>query len=238
MRIEKPQSRCVHTSRRHFLLLSLASTLYAKEALAGDHGKAGAVHNQVIAGSVVVNGLKMKSGDSLNDAEINLQTTKSSAIIAMGSNVFLVSPESDINFELDGDKRFTGLKLGLGAVHSVFTPKAGKRVVKTPHATIGIRGTGHYAEVQPDHNRTYSCCCYGAIEIENNASGTREAQQTSYHEARIITAAGGIEAAPYDVPLNHYDDSLVHLEKLAGREPHWTLPNGELIFFNPNPLPK
>ena len=237
MRIKKNHSCCLHTSRRQFLLLSLAAGLYSKEVLAGNHA-AGHGENKVMAGSVVVNGVAKKSGDRLTDAELSVQTNQRSAIIAMGSNVFLMAPDSDISFELDGDKRFTGLKLGLGAVHSVFTPKAGKRVVKTPHATIGIRGTGHYAEVQPGLNRTYSCCCYGEIEIENNASGTREAQQTSYHEARIITAAGEIGPAPYDVPLNHYDDSLVHLEKLAGREPHWTLPNGELIFFNPEALPK
>ncbi len=111
--------------------------------------------------------------------------------------------------------------------------------MKTPHAQLVFAGRGHYAEVQPALNRTYSCCCYGEIEIENNASGTREAQQTSYHEARIITAAGDIGPAPYDVPLNHYDDSNnCILKNWQGVSRIGLCQMAKLIFFNPEALPK
>ena len=58
-------------------------------------------------------------------------------------------------------------------------------------------------------------------------------QKTTYHEARVITENGTIDAAPYQVPLNHYDNSLVRLEAEVGRTPRWILPTGELNFISP-----
>ncbi|MGC6512557.1 MAG: hypothetical protein ACON4J_07285 [Parvibaculales bacterium] len=228
------QCSCTGLSRRHFILAGLSTALMASQVLADGHGDKA----RLIAGSAKADGKRVSGEAILAEKPFKLVTGKDAAIAAIGSNVFLLSPGTEIDFEIDGENRFSGFKIALGAVHSVFTPKAGNRRVETPHATIGIRGTGHYVEVQPDLKRTYSCCCYGGIELKNTTSGVSVAQETAYHEARIITADGAIGPAPYDVPLNHYDDSLVHLESLVGRSPHWTLPGGELIFLSPTPIPQ
>ena len=48
----------------------------------------------------------------------------------------------------------------------------------------------------------------------------------------IIPEEGGaIELAPYDQPINLYDDTLVALEGFVSRQPRWNLPNGEMQFL-------
>lgn len=169
---------------------------------------------------------------------IRVRTGETQAVVGDASNAFLVAPNSHIDFECDETNQFVKVcNLIAGALHSVFEPAFGReRVVKTQHSTIGIRGTAHYVALQEAENRTYSCCCYGAIELVNTASGARESQQTRYHDARIITASGAIEAAPYSAPLNHYDDTLLALEKQLGRQPRWHLPDGKMQFRTPGGL--
>jgi hypothetical protein len=60
------------------------------------------------------------------------------------------------------------------------------------------------------------------------ASGARLRLHTTYHEAFITTADGAIKPAPYDQPLNHFDDTLGALEKIVSRQPRWNLPNDEM----------
>lgn len=47
---------------------------------------------------------------------------------------------------------------------------------------------------------------------------------TSCHNAVILPPGGGTQPAPYDAPLDHYDDDIAALEARAGRTPRWQLP--------------
>jgi hypothetical protein len=169
--------------------------------------------------------------------KVNAATGESQAAVRLGKNAFLLNAETQVDFDIDFDTEpdnlfFRTASIAMGGMHGVFDPEQKtEREIRTQHATIGIRGTAMYVEVQGDENRTYRCCCYGGIDISNMASGERLRQQASYHEAYIITADGAIKPALYDQPLNHYDDTLMALEKTVSRQPRWNLPNDEMQFL-------
>lgn len=207
--------------RRYFMAAS-ASLLLPMIARAGSKGGDG-----IVAGAADVR--------SYGDGMQQVQTGDDRAILRLGKNAFLISPNTDISFELDkANMHVRAAQLMKGAVHSVFDPaQPRERNVITNFATIAIRGTAHYCEVEAAHKRTYSCCCYGHVHVRATKSDAALTQKTTYHEARVITENGTIDSAPYQVPLNHYDNSLVRLEAVVGRTPRWILPNGTLNFISP-----
>ncbi|MEC7983068.1 MAG: hypothetical protein VX047_05820 [Pseudomonadota bacterium] len=119
---------------------------------------------------------------------------------------------------------------------SLFGPRAGKGVsVATPNASGAIRGTTTYIAWQESEARTYICCYYGSVEISNLAGGG-QLLDTRYHNAIILPSGGGTEPAPYDRPLDHFEDDIAYLEPQVGREPRWQLPTGEMLFLAPDPV--
>ena len=164
--------------------------------------------------------------------EVLVQTGSAEAALRLGKCAFLFAPYSKVKFNVRQGFAVKAADLISGAMHSVFYPKErGEITVSTPHATIGIRGTAHYVELEEDYDRTYSCCCYGHIQIRTDKDA--ETQRTNYHDARIVNTSGEIQGSSYTVPLNHYDDSLVFLENSVDRKPRWSLPNGKMQFFAP-----
>ncbi len=111
-----------------------------------------------------------------------------------------------------------GLRLLSGALLSV--SRDSRFRLRTTMATIGIRGTGFYAEAEPD--RTYFCTCYGTTDVEADADpASRETIEASYHDRpvyilRDAPAGRAIRAAPF---INHTDEELALVEALVGREP-------------------
>jgi hypothetical protein len=151
------------------------------------------------AGDVIVTG---------RPAELLFVTDRDAFLVRDGARV-----------ELDGQAGqvlVTGLRIVTGAVLSVFAPGQPKRI-RTPTATIGIRGTGVYVEIEP--GRSYVCTCYGTADLEAVADPQRyrETVTTRHHdEPRFIAAGGEMVRAPV---FNHTDDELRMLEQLVGRTP-------------------
>lgn len=209
-------------SRRTILLGALAAAL-PNIALSGTN------KIELLSGNGTIRELKNGRFEIVNNSE--------HSIAIVGKNAFLVSPGTELNFEIEDGPNgllLRAMQLLSGAVHSAFNPKQLEmRELLVESVVIGIRGTAHYLEIEKDLERVYSCCCYGNIYVRSNVSGKSYTQKTSYHEARVITSKGEIETAPYSVPLNHYDNTLVKLEGLVGRQPKWALPNGKLNFISP-----
>ena len=222
-------------NRRKFIIgasaHSTALALLPFVARAENPSRAGNDTAQLIAGDADIQTTTQYGGKKF----IEVQGGDTHALMKLGKNAFLVKPKSQISFETDETgMHMRAARLLKGAVHSAFDPKdKAERNVLTNFATIAIRGTAHYAEVQEAEQRTYSCCCYGHVHVQATKSDAALTQKTHYHQARIITADGAIEAAPYAVPLNHYDDTLVELERCVSRTPRWILPGGKLNFFAP-----
>jgi hypothetical protein len=115
-----------------------------------------------------------------------------------------------------------------GAVLSVSRNRAMKFF--TPTSTVGIRGTGFYAEADPE--QTYFCTCYGVVDVEAStdpASRTR-VSATQHDRPLYIVKDGGrgknIREAPF---INHTDQELMLIEALVGRIPPFVFPRSDYL---------
>jgi hypothetical protein len=118
-------------------------------------------------------------------------------------------PRRNSNLELLED----GFRLVSGAVLAVFGAGQ-RRELRTPTATIGIRGTAVYLETRRTH--TYVCTCYGETVLgpaeEPSAAETVRARR--HDQPRHVAARGAPNAVTSASPLNHSDAELERLERL------------------------
>ena len=226
-------------SRRDFLVRALSlgvlagGTGWSRAALAGLFGKLPGrlPEGQSVfemTGDVRINGKPADRSTRIGPADTISTGANSYLIAAVGSNAFIVRDRSVL--ELNG---------GANAVKSVFRLITGKFLgvfghltdkqsltVSTPQATIGIRGTGLYAE--SDADKTYLCTCYGTTDLASVADAkSTERIVSKHHDApRYILAAPEngqrIVPAPF---INHTDLELMTLEAIVGRKVPFGLPD-------------
>ena len=182
-------------SRRDWLKGAVAMLL-VREALAQGRLEQGVYRRQ---GDVRISGDSVTTGA---DGEVVFVIDKDAVLVRRGSELSIFK---------------TGLRIVSGAVLSVFG--GGLRQLRTPTATIGIRGTAVYLEVEP--SRTYVCTCYGEAVLEPLGDpASRETVRTLHHEQpRYIMAKGAPQMIMRAPVVNHTDAELVFLESLVGREP-------------------
>jgi hypothetical protein len=173
-----------------------------------------------LRGRVLVNGVPA-TRETRIAASDRIETAAGATLIAaVGGTAFLVRGGSSL--ELSGqDLLVRGMRLLSGRLLTVF----GRRdpdeyaTVRTTLATIGIRGTGVYAEADAD--KTYLCTCYGTTEITSEREPTqRERISARHHDApRYVLAepesGRRIVPAPF---INHTDLELMTIEAIVGRE--------------------
>lgn len=203
--------------RRALLALPLAA-LWARafDALAAGSVEKG-IHR--IRGDVRVNGTPAKEGQDVRAGDVITTGAASEAVFVAGKDGFLVRENSRVEVEgAAGSLLLTGLRIVSGAVLSVFTPGEGK-TVRTPTATIGIRGTGAYVEALAD--RSYVCICYGEADLASSMDpSARETIRTSHHEQpRYVMGMGAPQMLMGAPVINHTDVELGFLEGLVGRRP-------------------
>lgn len=97
--------------------------------------------------------------------------------------------------------------------------------VRTSSAIIGIRGTGWYAEADPD--QTYFCTCYGTTDVTAvDDPASRDTVRSKQHDRPLYILRAGpqgqrIRNAPF---INHTDQELALIEALVGRAPPYVFP--------------
>lgn len=173
-----------------------------------------------LRGDVRVNGQAATRQTRINATD-RIETGEGAFLIAaIGDSAFLLREKSSL--QIDGrDLLLRGMRLVSGKLLSVF----GKRrrdeelMMRTAVATIGVRGTGLYAEADPD--KTYFCTCYGTVDITADQDPSQTEQIVSrHHDApRYILAAP--EAGRRIIPapfMNHTDLELMTIEAIVGRE--------------------
>ena len=170
-----------------------------------------------VRGDARINGQPAQRGMEVRPGDVITTGPGAELVIVIGRDAFLVRAQSRI--ELSGDATrllVAGLRVVTGALLSVFEPGKEKRI-QTATATIGIRGTGIYVELEGA--RTYVCTCYGEAELTPvDDPAAAETVRTQHHdEPRYIYSRGMprmIEKAPV---VNHTDAELSMLEGLVGR---------------------
>lgn len=203
--------------RRHVLAAAAAWPLLPVfEALAAGRVEKGIYR---VRGDVRVNGAPAREGMELRAGDVIVTGSPAELLFVAGNDAFLVREGARV--ELDGQAGqlvVAGFRIVTGAVLSVFATGHAKRI-RTPTATVGIRGTGLYVEIEP--GRTYVCTCYGTADLEATADPARyrETVTTRRHdEPRYIYASGEVMMAKAAV-INHADEELTLLESLVGRTP-------------------
>ena len=185
-----------------------------REALAQGGVKKGVARVQ---GEVRVGDKPAQPGMEVRPGDVVTVGPRSEAVFVVGSDAFMARAGSRIELQGDASKTVvSGLRIVTGALLSVFEPGKGRRI-QTSTATIGIRGTGIYIEVEK--SRTYACTCYGEAElVPVDEPKDAEVVRTTHHDQpRYIYAKGMprmIDVAPV---VNHTDAELILLESLVGR---------------------
>ena len=215
----KPPSDVVERARRDWLrralLAGMAIPLLIRDAAAARARRSEVVE---IKGEVRINGKPARAGAAVKPGDSVATASAGSAVFVIGRDAFLMRENSELHTAGSGIL-VDSLRLATGKLLSVFG--SGRRSIATPTATIGIRGTGIYIEVEAE--RTYVCTCYGVVDLQaKNMKEARETVNTTHHDApRYIHAQGEmpikmIAQAPM---INHTDAELVMLEALVGRKP-------------------
>lgn len=243
-------------SRRDFLVQALSLGYLAggmgwnREALASWFG---AIPGKLpegrsvfeMRGEVLVNGKPATDATVIKPSDQITTGANSYLIAAVGANAFIVRDKSVL--DLGGANPLkAALRLVTGKFLGVFGKLSGNQTLSlhTPVATVGIRGTGLYAEADPE--KTYLCTCYGSTELvaqakyqrpasaEKTGKGKAEAPKPEmirvtarHHDAPKYILANPekgtrIVAAPF---INHTDLELMTLEALVGRKVPFGLPD-------------
>ena len=210
-------------SRRRRQLLRLAAAFGAggvsgwiSQALAkGDLGAAQGVHR--LEGTATVGGKPARVGTPVPLGERVATGAGSMAVVVVGEDAFLLRANTVI--EARGSRGVVSdLIISTGRVLSVFSKKPVE--IKAATATIGIRGTGAYIEVDP--GSVYFCLCYGEALVQG-AGMEPKLVKTTHHEQPLLLREGGGVMRPEPGPFrNHTDEELILLESLVGREPPFT----------------
>ncbi|MCW8914695.1 MAG: hypothetical protein OQK24_02445 [Magnetovibrio sp.] len=226
-----------HPSRRRFIrsLLVAAGFAPAMMALVRQTGAEGHMPVkpgvQALSGDVRLNGKPAHMGQEVFPGDVCATGNDGSCTIVIGEHVYLLREDAVVEFYAeDFEEGVNGsisgkIRLFAGAMLSVFAPT--QTQIVTPMATIGIRGTACYVDVQ--RGRTYACVCYGGAELKSTQTGALlETVQTQHHDSpRYIyeaDAARQIEHAPV---VNHSDAELRMLEALVGRVPEFDQPGAK-----------
>ena len=167
-----------------------------------------------LEGTATVNGKPAKSGAAVGLGDRIATGPNSQAVVVQKGDAFLM--RSDTIIEIKGrDGVLTELLVAGGRVLSVFAKKP--VTVRAAVATIGIRGTGAYLEVEP--GSVYFCLCYGEAVVDGPNMPPKTVRTTHHEQPLLLTTSTPAMAAVPGPFRNHTDDELVMLESLVGREP-------------------
>jgi len=177
-----------------------------------------------VSGSVTVNAQQATLQTRIVPGDTVETAPNGEVIFAVAEEAFLLRGGSRMVIEKPPSGLTTALRLVTGKVLSVFGRGRPTRIV-TATSTIGIRGTGAYAETDPE--QTYFCTCYGVADIAaNNDPSSRETVSAKHHDKPLYILAkgkegGAIRRAPF---INHTDQELALIESLVGRTPPFVFP--------------
>lgn len=212
--------------RRRIVLQALASGLLAAANPAARAQLLGKVPRELppgqsiydVRGQVSVNGAAAAPKTFISPNDTISTDRNGQLIFVVGKDAFLLRANSTLRLE-GNNQLVRALRLATGALLSVFGKS--QHELELPVATIGIRGSGVYAEAHPE--LSYVCTCYGITEITAAGTSQRESIESRHHDApRYIAGSGSdrIRSAPM---INHTDEELALIEALVGRTPPFAL---------------
>lgn len=170
-------------------------------------------------GGVLLNGRSPKPGETITTIDLIETGPGAEAVFVVDDNALLLRESSHLKLIAPpgpSQGKLLGFHLHRGALLSVFGP--GEKRIRTPHASVGVRGTGLYLEISDD--RTYACACFGTVHIAPKTAPERGETITAKHHdhPRIIhkvPSGWGQRKAPM---IHHADHEVFRLAALAGQK--------------------
>ena len=178
-------------------------------------------------GLVLINGASAEVGAPVASGDVVVTGPDGEAVFVLGDDGFLLRADSRVTITDHPHQDAKGgmvreLNLESGRILSVFGPK--EISLKTPEASVGIRGTAAYLD---SHSAsTYVCVCYGhAVMTPDGAPALSEEVVNHHHETpRLIHPGPHGPVMEKSLLMNHTDDELIMLEALLGRVPPFMAP--------------
>lgn len=174
-----------------------------------------------VRGDVRVDGGKANRNTQIKTTSTVETGSNSLVIFRVGKDAHILRENSKIQLASTDSTFAEGLRLVSGALLSVFgeRPKTARGYkLNTTTATIGIRGTGVYAESSTD--ASYVCTCYGVVDINSDKDPAQFENITSVHHDAPRYILANPEAGKLIVPApmkNHTDEELMLVEAIVGR---------------------
>ena len=188
------------------------SAWMSRALASGDKPLAPAIHR--LEGTAKVNGRDAAVGTPIALGDRVSTGARSQAVIVLGGDAFLL--RSDTLLEVKGSQGVLAeLTIATGKVLSVFARKP--VTIKAASASIGIRGTGAYIEMDPDS--VYFCLCYGEAQVTGPGGAVRDVKTTHHEQPLLLRSDGSAMRIDPGKFRDHKDAELVMLESLVGREP-------------------
>lgn len=224
--------------RREFLVKALTLGAFATPNLAGlfQPGYArGDIPDQLapgrsvyqFEGDVTIDGRAASIESPIGANSVIRTGARSRIIFVVASDAFILRSNSELRLESSDGVVIEAMRMLSGRILSVFGKREKPHTITTTTATIGIRGTGVYAEAEAD--RTYFCTCYGSVRIGANASPDASLELDSEHHDKPVYILSAAQNGELIVPgpfINHTDSELALIEALVGRTPPFAYAGG------------
>lgn len=172
-----------------------------------------------LKGEVLVNGQRADKRTRIRGGDTVRTGNRSRVIFAVGGDSFILRSNSEL--EIDGaDFIIDSLRILTGRLLSVFAKRdPGQRLsMSASTATIGIRGSGVYLEVEPE--LTYVCTCYGQVALSANddPDDSELIMSKNHDQPRYISSRSQQGSRILEAPvINHSNEELELLEAIVGR---------------------
>ncbi len=170
-----------------------------------------------ISGTATVNDKPATLGTRVNPGD-TVKTAKDSELVFVVNTQAMIL-RANSNVVIEAEKKadsliVSGLRMLTGALLSVSRNQPMR--LRTPTATIGIRGTGFYVEAEEE--QSYFCTCYGTTEVSANAKPeAKETITATQHDRPVYIGKDGNKAISNAPFVNHTDLELALIESLVGR---------------------
>lgn len=230
----------VNDPRRQFLVRSLASGLlvgglgWRMNALAGVLGE---IPKKLppgrsifeLSGDVRINDQPTTAASMIRPGD-RIRTGKGARLVGViGADALMLRENTELEIAAASAAR-KFFRVVTGGLLAVFGPRRDRFDLRTPLATIGIRGTGVYVESDPE--RTYLCTCYGVTDIAaSDDPAQTETIRARHHDAPryvLAQARDGKRIIPAGF-VDHTDLELMTLEALVGREVPFAVTDGDYL---------
>lgn len=169
-----------------------------------------------IEGAVLVNKQQIGLDAHIQSGDEIVVPPDGQLIFTMGNDAYLLRGGSVLQVKTNDNLLVGSLRLLTGAMLGVFGKRSETTHIYTRNATIGIRGTAVYVDVNP--SRVYTCTCYGHTDLI--VGNHRKEVISKHHYPHVIsTSKSGKNQIKANEMKGHNDDELRMLEALVGRKP-------------------